>query len=148
GLADTISTALYFHEAPGRTRALPEIVRLQAEAAERAAAGADIRRAIPYTMPRTAYALAALILVAGSLFALRYAISRRLDLKPPLATILAQTFSPERKQQARNELRRVPRPQQPSQDSDQASADQDQRSGDPQDSESDRTSDESADQQQ
>jgi hypothetical protein len=148
GLADTISTALYFHESQGSAHGLPEIVQLQAQAAERAAESADVRQAVPYTMPRAAYAMAALVLLAGSLFALRYAVSRRLDLKPPLASILQQTFSPERKQQARNEMRRVPHPQTPSQDADQASADQEQRAGDPQDSDSDRTPEDSADQQQ
>jgi hypothetical protein len=147
GLADTISTALYFHESE-QAHGSPEVVQLQARAAEIAAGTADVRQAVPYAMPRTAYAMVALVLVAGSLFALRYAVSRRLDLKPPLASILQQTFSPERKQQARNELRRVPRPQTPSQDSDQASADQEQRAGDPQDSDSERNSEEANEQQQ
>jgi hypothetical protein len=148
GLADTISTALYFRESEGRGHGLPDVIELQARAAERAAESADVRLAIPYSMPRTAYAMAALLLVAGSLFALRYAISRRLDLKPPLASILQQTFSPERKQQARNDMRRVPRPQTPQQADDQASADQEQRAGDPQDSDTDRNSEEAGDQQQ
>jgi hypothetical protein len=148
GLSDTISTALYYHKHSDRAHGMPEVVALQARAAERAAESADVRRAVPYAMPRTAYAMAALVLVAGSLFALRYAVSRRLDLKPPLASILQQTFSSERKEQARNEMRRVPRPQTPTQDSDQASADQEQRSGDPQDSDSDRNPEEGADQQQ
>jgi len=147
GLADTISTALYFHDSESRAHSEPDVVRLQAAAAERAAESADVRQAVPYAMPRAVYAMGALLLVAGSLFALRYGLTRRLDLRPPLVSILQQTFSPERKQQARNDMRRVPRPQ-PSQADDQASADQDQRSGDPQDSDSDRNTDEAADQQQ
>ena len=52
----------------------------------------DVRLAVPFTIPRTAYAMVALFLVAGSLFALRYAVSHRLDLKPPLAVLLEQSF--------------------------------------------------------
>jgi hypothetical protein len=148
GLADTLSTALYFNDSDVRAHAMPEVVRLQAQAAERAAESADVRLAVPYAMPRTAYAMAALVLVAGSLFALRYGLTRRLDLKPPLASILQQTFSPDRKQQARNDMRRQPRPQNASQADDQASANEEQRAGDPEDSNTDRNSEESADQQQ
>jgi len=86
GLADTLSTALYFRDNPPTDSS--EVVRLQAEAAERVSQNVDLRAAVPFRMPRTAYAMAALLLVAGSLFALRYAVSRTLDLKPPLARIL------------------------------------------------------------
>src|SRR5471030_1547621 len=37
--------------------------------------------------------MAALFLVAGSLFALRYGLSKRLDLKQPLASMLPESFS-------------------------------------------------------
>ncbi len=84
GLADTLSTAFFFSkEAPPR-----EAVEWQRAHAERVSRSVDVRKAIPYTMPRTAYLLGALFLVASSLFALRYAVTRRLDLKPPLARIL------------------------------------------------------------
>ncbi len=43
-------------------------------------------------MPRTIYLMAALFLVASSLFALRYGLSRRLDLKRPLASMLPESF--------------------------------------------------------
>jgi hypothetical protein len=46
----------------------------------------------PTPRPRSGYLLAALFLAASSLFALRYGLSLRLDLKPPLARILQQKF--------------------------------------------------------
>lgn len=109
GLADTLSTALYFRESG--TKASSEIVRLQAAEAERVAALVDLQRAIPFTMPRAVYAMAALFVVAGSLFALRYGVTRRLDLKAPLASILHESFGSEPKtEQAKNKMPKVPRP--------------------------------------
>jgi hypothetical protein len=130
-LADTLSTALYYSET-GATAA-PDMVRLQAEEAERVAESADLRRALPYTLPRAAYVSAALFLVAGSLFALRYGITRQLDLKAPLASLLGQPFSPERakQEQAKSKMPKTPHPN-AAPDSDLASADEQQiRSSDP-----------------
>jgi len=92
GFADTLSTALFFSQPECAGKASEEIRRLQYERAERLAQSGDARQAIPYTMPRTAYLAAALVLVASGLFALRYGLDRRLDLRPPLAQILEQTF--------------------------------------------------------
>lgn len=111
GLSDTLSTAFYFSESDHTAKAPPEIIRSQAAAAESVARSIDPRQAIPFTMPRSAYAMAALFLVAGSLFALRYGISHRLDLKQPLASMLQQTFGAEPVQQAKNNSRKVPPPQ-------------------------------------
>jgi hypothetical protein len=91
-LADSVSTAWFFHEDTSRENASDEVRRLQFEQAEQAAQSVDLRQAIPYAMPRAVYALAVLVAVASGLFALRYGLNRRLDLKPPLATILGQTF--------------------------------------------------------
>jgi hypothetical protein len=108
GLADTVSTALHFQQQ--RTPAgSGEIRRLQFEAAQRASASVDIRRAVPYFIPRTAYLMAALVLVASSIFALRYGLSRSLDLHPPLARILQQSFGfPEGAETARRDPRVLP----------------------------------------
>ena len=109
GLSDALSTALYFAEHES-TPAPAEIRRLQSEHAERAAASVDVKKAVPYTMPRAAYAMAALALVASSLFALRFVVTRRLDLQPPIARILQQLLGiEERTEQARNQ-RRPPAP--------------------------------------
>jgi hypothetical protein len=131
GLADTLSTALYYSETGAAGS--PEIVRLQAAEAERIAADADLRRALPYTLPRAAYASAALFLVAGSLFALRYGVTRQLDLKAPLASLLGQPFSAgkTKQEQAKSKMPKVPRPD-AAPDGDLASADEQQiRSADP-----------------
>ncbi len=87
-LTDTLSTAYFFHQESASAQSPSEVQRYQFERAEELSRSLDVRRAIPYTMPRAAYLMAALLLVASSLFALRYGISRKLDLKPPLAQML------------------------------------------------------------
>jgi hypothetical protein len=93
GLADNLSTALYFGEVDPGARVAPEIRRAQFDEAGRLARSVDVRRAVPYTVPRTVYLMAALALVAGSLFALRYGLSRRLDLRQPLASFLPESLT-------------------------------------------------------
>lgn len=140
GLADTLSTALFFHDSERTAHASPDVVRLQADAAERVSAAVDVRAAVPFQMPRTAYAMAALLLVATSLFALRYAVTHRLDLKPPLARILEQNFAPPRTVLAKNTPPRMHPMDAQSQEADMAAADsEDQKAGDPQNADSDRT---------
>jgi hypothetical protein len=109
GLADSLSTAVYFSEEHA-WKPPAGICRRQFEQAERAALGIDPRRAIPYTMPRSAYAMAALILVASSLFALRYGLSRRLDLAEPMARILQQALGLDAPQTASTPQRKNIRP--------------------------------------
>ena len=91
-LADTLSTALYFSQAEPPSHVSREVRQSQLEQAGRLSQTVDVRRAVPYTMPRAVYLLAALLVAASSLFALRYGLSLRLDLKPPLARILQQKF--------------------------------------------------------
>jgi hypothetical protein len=90
-LADTLSTAVFFSSESSRYAA-PAMRESQLAHAERVAASADANLAIPFTMPRSTYALAALALVASSLFGLRYGLQRGLDLRLPLTTILAQNL--------------------------------------------------------
>ena len=91
-LADTLSTALFFSQGEPPSCVSGAIRQSQLEQAGRLSETVDVRRAIPYTMPGAVYLLAALLLAAFSLFALRYGLSLRLDLKPPLARILHQKF--------------------------------------------------------
>ncbi|PYT23025.1 MAG: hypothetical protein DMG57_33205 [Acidobacteria bacterium] len=101
-LADALSTALHFEVSPDK--GLESMREAQKAQAERVAENVDLERAVPFVMPRAAYALAALGLVATCLFALRYGMTRTLDLKAPLATILMQTFGSSTVEQA--ELRK------------------------------------------
>jgi hypothetical protein len=86
-LADALSTAVFFAQSGSVDRG-GDMRRAQWSQAESIAAGVDPRRAIPLRMPRALYAAALLALAAGSLFALRYGLARRLDLRPPLARML------------------------------------------------------------
>jgi len=90
GLFDAISTAFYFSGQPDGRGGNSGVRELQKVAAERAAESVDLRLAIPYRVPRAVYAMAALTLVASSLFALRYGLTSRLDLRTPLARIIQQ----------------------------------------------------------
>jgi hypothetical protein len=98
-LADALSTAIYFNT-EGASWAPAEIRRRQLDQAEQIAVGLDVRRAIPFTLPRSIYAMVALILVASSLFALRYGLTRRLDLTAPMARILQDALGLDRPQKA------------------------------------------------
>jgi hypothetical protein len=132
GFADTLSTALFFsrREPPAGSE---EMCRLQRQTAEELAARADVRRAVPFTMPRGAYAAAGLALVAFSLGGLRYGLNRRLDLKEPLARILQQTFGFETKTAlAKNQVKRPDVQPQPNEDPETVQ-DRQQNSGDRQD---------------
>ncbi|HXS98401.1 MAG TPA: hypothetical protein VN736_27580 [Candidatus Limnocylindrales bacterium] len=104
-LSDTLSTAWFFAQSR-EAKASPDVMRTQAERAHELARTADVRQAVPYAMPRTAYLMAALVLVASSLFALRYGLTRTLDLKQPLASMLREQFGWQPKPQlAKNERR-------------------------------------------
>jgi hypothetical protein len=108
-LADTLSTALFFSQGEPPSHVSREVRQSQLEQAGRLSQTVDVRRAVPYTMPRAVYLLAALLVAASSLFALRYGLSLRLDLKPPLARILQQKFGGnEPTEQARDERPKAP----------------------------------------
>jgi len=101
-LADTLSTALFFDTGDPSLHISPEFRRLQRAEAERLAQGIDVRKAVPYAVPQTAYIAAALLLIATSVFALRYGLSERLDLRQPLARMLQQRLGlGEQEQRAR-----------------------------------------------
>jgi hypothetical protein len=68
---------------------------------------------MPFAMPRAVYSLAALGLVASGLFALRYGMSHRLDLRAPLARIVMETFGPAPQEAALRKDARKPRPDSP-----------------------------------
>jgi hypothetical protein len=91
-LADAISTALYFSESTSRERASAGMREAQLQQAETIADRVDVVQAIPFTMPRAVYSAGLLAFLATGLFALRYGLERRLDLRQPLASILENSF--------------------------------------------------------
>jgi hypothetical protein len=127
GLADNLSTALFFSEVAPEANVAPDIRRGQFEQADRLAQSVDARRAVPYTMPRTVYLMASLALVAGSLFALRYGLSRRLDLKQPLANFLPESLTGGKAVQKANNARRNPKQTPETPDDGSAAQNQDQQ---------------------
>lgn len=121
-LADTISTAVYFQQEPP-SQTSPAMRQFQLEQANRVAESADVRQAVPYAMPRSVYLVAVLMLVAGSLLALRYGLTGRLDLQPPLARMLQQQFGWNQPTDLARNMRRQPPPVPEAQDASGASAD-------------------------
>jgi len=103
-LHDSLSTAVFF--SAGRRRASEDIRRMQRAAADTLAVGVRLERAVPYTAPRSIYAMAALGIAASGLLAVRYGILRSLDLRPPLPAIVMDLFHPPavRDQLAKDEL--------------------------------------------
>jgi hypothetical protein len=87
-LSDTLSTALYF--AASDNRGPEDVRRAQWAQAEGLAGGLDVRRAVPIRAPKAVYLTAVLGLIASSLFALRYGLEHRLDLRTPLARIVQE----------------------------------------------------------
>jgi hypothetical protein len=110
-LADTLSTALFF--AGGRAKISVSMREGQRAQAEQVAARADVERAMPFAMPRAVYSLAVLGLVASGLFALRYGMSRTLDLRAPLARIVMENFGGAPQEAALRKDARKPRPDGP-----------------------------------
>ncbi|MEK7406211.1 MAG: hypothetical protein AAB225_13995 [Acidobacteriota bacterium] len=98
-LSDSLSTAWFFQAAANGHRFSQPMRTAQLEQAERLARGIDSARAVPVAPPRALYLLAALAAVAAGLFALRYAVSRQLDLRPPLASILFPGSQPPTREQ-------------------------------------------------
>lgn len=86
-LNDSLSTAFYFSEHPERTSSPREVVDQQRAAAEELVRAADLRAGLPFFTPRSAYACAALAMAAFGIFAIRYGVTRSLDLRPSLVRI-------------------------------------------------------------
>ncbi len=87
GLQDAISTALHFSGASGGP-----VRDAQQRQAELLARSVDLGQALPMEWPRALYVMAALFLAASAVFAVRFGISRHLDLRPGLAHIVANSF--------------------------------------------------------
>ncbi len=86
GFHDALSTAYHFSRHPDGA-ASAHFVEQQRRVAEDTAQAADLRRGVPFLMPRTAYVNLALVAVAFGMFGLRYGLQRSLDLGSPLVHI-------------------------------------------------------------
>jgi hypothetical protein len=110
-LHDSLSTAFFYRRLAKDRGAAQGMRDAQLGEAERIAAGVDVVSAVPLAFPRSVYAMAILGLIASSLFALRYGISRRLDLRPPLATLVFDAFhfssEPQSAEKKKREVRRA-----------------------------------------
>jgi hypothetical protein len=91
-LHDSISTALFY--AGGTRRADPELLEYQHAEAERAARRIHPAQVFPMRMPKALYAAGGVALVAFGMFAIRYGVTRSLDLRPSLVRIAFETLWP------------------------------------------------------
>jgi hypothetical protein len=87
GFHDALSTAYFFGQNSEHTPAPSEVVQHQRETAENLARSTDLRQGLPFSVPRTVYVNAALAIAVFSMFAVRYGITRSLDLRASLIHI-------------------------------------------------------------
>lgn len=86
---DQISTAYYFLANPSKASPLAS---QQRQMAEKLALSGDLMTALPFRLPKAAYALGGMILLLAGLLGLRYGFQRTLSLKPPLAPLVARAL--------------------------------------------------------
>ena len=95
---DTLSTAHYFRHTGSHNSALYE---LQQAAAERLARHAAVEHAVPFSVPRSFYLLAGVAFIAATLFAVRYGMTRSLNLERPIADFRFSFFEDPPQKQAK-----------------------------------------------
>jgi hypothetical protein len=105
GLADSLSTAIYFaaHPEPER-EAVCEVQRREAEIV---AQHVDIHQALPPSRSRYLLPAAGLVVIAFGLFAVRYAVTGSLSLEPSLLKIAYDSFFGPPPQVAKNQAKRL-----------------------------------------
>lgn len=86
---DQVSTAYYFLTEPVRTSA---IAKQQRDAARELAAGGDLVAALPFRVPRAAWAVLAMLALSATLFVVRYALQPALSLNQPLSSMLIEAL--------------------------------------------------------
>lgn len=96
-LADTLSTAAFFSDAPGSAdESIREAQRLQAA---RLAVSVDLKAALPFRRPRALYPALALAAVVAGIFLLRYSLLGSFDPRAPLVqSAYDSLFRPPRQQ--------------------------------------------------
>ncbi|MFN0168428.1 MAG: hypothetical protein ACKV22_18535 [Bryobacteraceae bacterium] len=90
-LNDSLSTAWFFSRTEDR-RVPQGVLVCQRSMAERLSRDVDVRAAIPFSLPRTAMLFVGLLATTGSLFALRYGVEHRLDVRAPLIQVVFDAF--------------------------------------------------------
>ena len=100
-LADALSTATYF--ASPDAHGDPAIREKQRQEADAVARTIDASAAVPIRRPKYAYHALALAAIAFGLFAVRYAVTGRLDLQPNLVKMAFDTFFPSKPQVAQRQ---------------------------------------------
>jgi hypothetical protein len=89
-LHDALSTAFHFGTTPDPA---PDGVKAaQCDQAEQVARTVDLKAALPFALPRTAYVAGALALVALTMFGIRYGLTQSLDFKPSLVAMAFDNF--------------------------------------------------------
>jgi hypothetical protein len=98
-LADTLSTAAFFSDAPGnRDESIRQAQRRQAE---KLAESVDLKSAVPFKRPRSLYAALALAAIVGGIFLLRFALLGSFDPRAPLVQNAYDNLFRPAKQQAK-----------------------------------------------
>lgn len=90
GLADSLSTAVYFSEHP--KPGLESVCAVQAREADRMAAGVSLVEALPLTRSRWVVPAAVLFVAASGLFFTRYLVTGSLDLSTSLIDMVVDNF--------------------------------------------------------
>ncbi len=86
-LKDKLSTALFFRENSAAKHASQDVIERQRASAEEAARTADLSAGMPIAVPKAMYAAVILAMVSLGVFAVRYGVTRSLDLKTSLVQI-------------------------------------------------------------
>lgn len=84
---DTLSTAHYFAENAAERGGREDVIDRQLVAAEAAARTADLKVGLPMVIPRSLYAASILLMAAVAILAVRYGVTRSLDLRSSLVQI-------------------------------------------------------------
>ena len=112
GLADSLSTAVYFAENPEPGR--EAVCDVQRRDAELVAQRVDVQQALPPSRSRYLLPAVGLTLVAFGLFAVRYAVTGSLSLEPSLFKVAYDSFfGPPAQQLAKNQAKKLSATQDP-----------------------------------
>ncbi|MFN3325153.1 MAG: hypothetical protein ACK5AZ_16785 [Bryobacteraceae bacterium] len=113
-LDDALSTAYFYSQESWRRAATPESIReFQHAKAEDAARRIAARDAVPFTTPGRIYAAGGLVLLAFGMLALRYGVTRSLDLGPPIAQIRFENLFAPFQTAAKTKAAKEPRKEEP-----------------------------------